>query len=285
VILLDEPGLSLHASAQADLLQFIEDRLAPDHQVIYTTHSPFMLDSTKLLRVRTVEDTVDKGAIVRADCFGADAVTVFPLQAALSYSLAQTLFLGPDCLLVEGPSDLVYLQVFSELLASKGRTQLDPRWVVTPVGGAGKLSTFASLIGANQLNVAVLMDFSKRDQQLLDNLQKEGFLEQKKVVLYKTFTGGKEADVEDLFTDKTYLQMVKLAYPKLASKLTLKKLGKHPRMVERVSKAFEAEGQTGFSHFAVSKAAATALGEDVSVEEETLGRFEELFIHLNGLLS
>jgi predicted ATPase len=40
--LLDEPGLTLHGKAQADLLRYIEQRLLPDHQVIYSTHSPFM---------------------------------------------------------------------------------------------------------------------------------------------------------------------------------------------------------------------------------------------------
>ena len=42
-ILLDEPGLSLHGCAQADLLRYIEEKLKPDHQVIFTTHSPFMV--------------------------------------------------------------------------------------------------------------------------------------------------------------------------------------------------------------------------------------------------
>ncbi len=43
ILLLDEPGLSLHARAQEDLLRLIDERLAPKHQVIYTTHSPFMV--------------------------------------------------------------------------------------------------------------------------------------------------------------------------------------------------------------------------------------------------
>src|SRR6266581_7630455 len=43
LILLDEPGLNLHGRAQADLLRYIEEKLKPDHQVIFTTHSPFMV--------------------------------------------------------------------------------------------------------------------------------------------------------------------------------------------------------------------------------------------------
>ena len=60
VILLDEPGLTLHARAQADLLRYINEQLRPHYQVIYTTHSPFMIDADNLLSARTVEDVVKK---------------------------------------------------------------------------------------------------------------------------------------------------------------------------------------------------------------------------------
>ncbi|MDD3150932.1 MAG: AAA family ATPase, partial [Candidatus Gastranaerophilales bacterium] len=47
ILLLDEPGLALHALAQADFMQYI-DKLAKKHQVLYTTHSPFMVHSDRL---------------------------------------------------------------------------------------------------------------------------------------------------------------------------------------------------------------------------------------------
>ncbi len=72
ILLLDEPGLSLHATAQGDFLRFIADRLAPDHQVIYTTHSPFMIDARKLDQVRTVVDRDDVGTVISEDVFRAD---------------------------------------------------------------------------------------------------------------------------------------------------------------------------------------------------------------------
>lgn len=61
VILLDEPGLNLHAKAQGDLLRYIDERLATDHQVIYSTHSLFMIQPRHLQRCRTVEDLFDQG--------------------------------------------------------------------------------------------------------------------------------------------------------------------------------------------------------------------------------
>src|SRR5690606_36906837 len=58
IVLLDEPGLTLHGKAQKDLLRYIREKLQPEYQVIYTTHSPFMLDIENIFSLRTVEDVV-----------------------------------------------------------------------------------------------------------------------------------------------------------------------------------------------------------------------------------
>lgn len=46
ILLLDEPGMHLHATAQRDLVEFLED-LSEKYQIIYTTHSPYMLERLK----------------------------------------------------------------------------------------------------------------------------------------------------------------------------------------------------------------------------------------------
>ena len=58
ILLLDEPGLTLHGKAQADLLRYFDDKLAPKHQVVFTTHSPFMVPVDNLPSVRIVEDKI-----------------------------------------------------------------------------------------------------------------------------------------------------------------------------------------------------------------------------------
>jgi predicted ATPase len=126
ILLLDEPGLVLHGTAQADLLRYIEHELKPHHQVIYTTHSPFMVDAGRFDRVRIVEDKSmdaddvlplqEQGTKVYSDVLSVDEGSLFPLQGALGYELAQALFIGPNSLIVEGPSDLLYLQVVNSAL-------------------------------------------------------------------------------------------------------------------------------------------------------------------------
>ena len=165
ILLLDEPGLNLHATAQADLLRFIDERLAPQHQVLFSTHSPFMIDAHRLNRVRTVVDDLSAGTVISADVLHTDAETAFPLHAAIGLELGQSLFVGANNLVVEGASDLLYLEVLSDALRAQGRECLDERWVITPAGGIGKLPAYVTLLGANKLNTVVLADSSLQGQR------------------------------------------------------------------------------------------------------------------------
>ncbi len=104
IILLDEPGLGLHARAQHDFLRFIEQRLAKKCQVLYTTHSPFLVQPAHLERARLVQDEGrKKGSRVSSDILSIDKDTLFPLQGALGYDLAQHLFVAPHTLLSREP--------------------------------------------------------------------------------------------------------------------------------------------------------------------------------------
>lgn len=184
VVLLDEPGLSLHAKAQADLLRYMEEKLAPNYQVIYSTHSPFLIDGSHLLRARTVEDVLiepkegeapvpedQQGTKVGTAVLSTDRDTVFPLQAALGYEITQTLFVGKHTVLVEGPSEILYLTWFSRKLAAANRVGLDPRWVLSPCGGVDKVPAFMSLFGGNKLDIAVLTDLASGQKKKVRDLR------------------------------------------------------------------------------------------------------------------
>jgi hypothetical protein len=183
VILLDEPGLSLHGCAQADLLRYIEEKLKPDHQVIFTTHSPFMVPPDRLDWVRTVEDVVVQkgqkfvslGTKVGGDVLSTDRDTLFPLQAALGYEITQSLFVGEHTLLVEGPSDILYLKAASNELSARGRSSLDKRWIVCSSNGIDKVAAFLSLFGGNKLHVAVLLDYAKGKRRRRTSLSRANY--------------------------------------------------------------------------------------------------------------
>ena len=301
ILLLDEPGLFLHASAQADLLRYIEEELNPYHQVIYTTHSPFLVDAQHFDRVRIVEDRSmmaeeelpldQQGTKVLAEVLEAGEGSLFPLQGALGYDLAQTLFVGPNNLIVEGVSDLLYLQTVSAILEEDGREGLDSRWVITPVGGSEKVPTFASLIGSqSRMNVATLIDIQHSDRQKIENLYKKKLLKKKHVLTFADFTGLDEADIEDMFDLGFYLRLVNEEYatalPKKITKTSLKSKAK--RIVVRIEQFVKdnpLKGGVSFNHYRPARYFASNIKDlRSSIPDATLERFEQAFAAVNSLL-
>ena len=214
IILLDEPGLGLHGRAQADFLLFIEERLADSRQVLYSTHSPFLVQPAKLERARIVEEKDrNVGTKITEDVFTSDPDTLFPLQGALGYDLVQNLFVSKNNLILEGTSDFVYLTVMSDFLAESNRECLNEKWSLVPVGGADLIPTFVALLG-NHLDVTVLLDARKEGNQKLSNLASKGYLEGKRIITIGEIVGAKLADIEDLFEVNDYLNIYNKAFKK-----------------------------------------------------------------------
>ena len=287
VILLDEPALGLHAKAQADFLRYIEERLAPRCQVIYTTHSPFMVQPGKLERVRLVEDKTSrddaelKGATVSSDVTSTDADTLFPLQGALGYDLVQHLFIGPNNLVVEGTSDYTYLRVLSDHLARLGdnRTALDERWSIIPVGGADLVPTFVALLG-NHLDVTVLVDAQKKGHQKLSHLAGAGILQKKRILTVGGVLEREEADIEDLFTEEDYVKLYNRTFGKSLSPDDLN--GEDP-IARRLARR---EGKKRFDHGRPADELLRHRDEILpELSEETLQQFEALFATVNATMA
>lgn len=279
VILLDEPAVGLHARAQADFLRFIEERLTKRSQVIYTTHSPFMVQPGNLERVRLVEDRgKETGAVVTSDVLTHDHDTLFPLQGALGYDLVQHLFVAENNVVVEGTSDYAYLKLVSDFLASNGRNSLDSKWSIVPVGGADLIPTFVALLG-NHLKVTVLVDSRKEGHQKLERMAKDGYLKKQRIILVGEILGRKTGDIEDLFQEDEYVGLYNKAFGKSLKTKDLK--GDDP-IVARIARH---EGVERFDH---GRPADVLLREREAVlsklSEETLKRFEDLFGRINATL-
>ena len=290
ILLLDEPGLSLHATAQGDVLAFIEHKLAPKHQVIYTTHSPFLIDPRRIDRVRTVSDSEDRGTIITADGYKTDIETMFPLQAAISYELARAFVTGPHCLLVGWPSDLVYLQLLNQACEDAGLTTLDPRWIITPVGGADKVSAFGSLAGSAKLNVAVLIDGNPRDQQRIKSLPDNGYFLPKSLIQLSDFAPGKEADIEDLLDPATYCAILSGAYAAVLPRGDVKPADLKARLPRITAKAevFFRDNDIAGGTFDRYRIAAYFLREQAELlpklSASTLDRAAKMFERVNSCL-
>jgi ABC-type transport system involved in cytochrome c biogenesis ATPase subunit len=280
IILLDEPALGLHAKAQKDFLRFIEERLAKRCQVIYTTHSPFMIQPDHLERARLVEDKGrDAGSVTTSDVLTTDRDTLFPLQAALGYDIAQHLFIAKDNLVVEGPSDFLFMQTISARLVEDGRQGLDPRWSILPLGGADVIPAFVALLG-NHLDVTVVVDSRKEGHQKLTGLAKAGFLAEKRIITIGEIANRKMADIEDLFATDDYVKLYNAAFGKnvIAADLT----GTDP-IVQRIART---EGGRRFDHNAPAEVLLRERAQRVAaLSSGTLDAFEALFKRINETLA
>lgn len=294
ILLLDEPGLFLHGRAQEDLLQYFDAELQGKHQVLYTTHSPFMVDVANFQRIRIVQDKgIDSDEILNRDQDGTKVTTdvleasddsLFPLQGALGYEIHQTLFVGKNCLIVEGVSDLIYLQTISGVLNRAGREGLSDKWVITPVGGIDKVPTFVALLGSQKkLNIATLIDYQNKDKQTVENLYKKRILSKKNVHTYADFSGGKEADAEDMFGLDFYLKLVNGEFGKEVNAPIKSNdiKGKHPRVIVRLEKHLK----KSLNHFRPARYLAENISSlEPQIPDDSLNRFERAFQDLNALL-
>jgi len=286
ILLLDEPGLYLHASSQGDLLK----HLATDfkNQVVYTTHSPFMVPTEALDSVRTVNIGQDEGTTATNDPRG-DPRTLFPIQAALGYSLAQSLFVGPSNLVVEGVTDYWILSSVSAHMRGIGRTALPHNLTVTPAGGAQKVSYMVALLTSERLNVLVLLDDEGRARIAKSDLVRNKLIRDENVIFvteafHQTKPG--EADVEDLLDAAAYDSLVTDSY---ATELKGKSLTLNtniPRIAKRYEDAFERAGL----EFNKARPARLLLDRIASsptsiLTASTLDRFEQLFIRISAQLS
>lgn len=158
ILLLDEPGLSLHGLKQREF-QATLSRLSDGNQTIFTTHSPFLVGSGELDLVRVV-DMLDRkvGTKVHTTVSSGDPAALLPLQEALGYDLAHSLFTQERNLVLEGLTDYWYIEATAAMLRNDGVVNLNEKIALVPAGSASKVVYFATILHAQNFKVAALLD-------------------------------------------------------------------------------------------------------------------------------
>lgn len=285
ILLLDEPGLYLHAKSQSDLLRHFEEDFT--NQILYSTHSPFMVPTHDLDSIRTVNIAEDTGTTVTNDPTG-DARTLFPLQAALGYDLAQSLFVGPNNLVVEGVTDFWILSAVNAYLSDMGKVALNPELTMTPAGGAQKVSYMVALLTSESLNVVVLLDSERDSKVTKDNLLHAKLISDQNVVFVsEAFSSApNEADIEDLLDASVYESLVKESYAVELKGKTLKLNANIPRVAKRTELGLNELGisfhKTRPTRLFLKKMASEP---DKMLSETSAKQFETLFALINKRLA
>lgn len=222
ILLLDEPGVTLHPLAQKDLFLFFEN-LAQNNQMLYTTHSPFMVDSNHLERVRAVYIDTDGKTVVSPDLRAAERAkgknqpqSIYPAHAALGLSVSDTLLVNCSPVLVEGESDQVYLSALKNLLISRGKIAPLKDLVFIPTGGVkGIKATSAILSGASEIKPPVLLDGDKPGLKMATELKSDFYAAApEKVISVSGFTTLPNGEIEDLFPKEKLAKIVARFLPR-----------------------------------------------------------------------
>lgn len=202
ILLLDEPGMSLHALKQREFRETIT-KLAAKNQTVYTTHSPFLVGPDELDYVRVVElNDRTVGTKVHTTITSSDPAALLPLQEALGYDLAQSLFAQQRNLVLEGLTDEWYLQGVAALLAEGGQAKLNEKIALVTADSAGKVVYFATILHAHNLKVAALLDSDNAGDAAARQDTLVHKLGQKSILRTRDYAPAvAKAEIEDLLRD------------------------------------------------------------------------------------
>ena len=199
ILLIDEPGLYLHASAQEDILKFFEIKL--NNSIIYTTHSPYLIDTDNMLRIKLVTNDREKGigtCIENKYYNCADLDTITPLITAIGYNMTKSPleFGGGLNIITEGVSDRYYILAFLKMCDINEKVNL------IPSQGARLVHLLVSIAIGWNLKYIVFLD---NDQGELDAKEKLLSLyideEEYSAHIFK-ISNEKNNCIEDVFSDE-----------------------------------------------------------------------------------
>ncbi|ARO86761.1 OLD family endonuclease [Nitrosospira lacus] len=214
VLLLDEPGLSLHGLKQRDFRKTLS-RLAEKNQTLYSTHSPFLVGPDELDFVRVVEmPDRTAGTKIHSEVTSDDPAALLPLQESLGYDLAQSLFTQQRNLILEGLTDYWYLDAVSQLLREANDGGLNDKIALVPAQSAGKVVYFATILHAHKLKVAALLDSDSAGDQAAQQQILVHRLGNKAILRTKDVYVGSVAkpEIEELLRDTLVMVAKELAW-------------------------------------------------------------------------
>jgi hypothetical protein len=202
ILLLDEPGISLHPVAQMDLIAFFNS-LANENQLIYTTHSPFLVSTNNLSGVHAMYIGDNGESVVSSDLRANKKISeksIYPIHAAIGITVSDTLLIGCQPVLVEGVSDQIYLQQIKKYVLAEGKYKNDKEVVFIPTGGVKGMSPVVKILLGREDNLPyVIMDSDKPGKDKIKQLHNGLYAEEKeKVIPVSEFIGEGEFEIEDL---------------------------------------------------------------------------------------
>ena len=181
IFLLDEPGVYLHVNAQRELLRLFYDLCKNDNQVVYSTHSPYMIDSNNIINIRAIEKDERGHTNIYNTAYDnkfnsvSKRETLSPLIQAIGADLRFNI--GPQAeklnIVTEGITDYMY---YTAMLYYFNIPEEKMPYII-PAVGAGNVNVIVSVVIGWGCDFKVILDYDKAGfvecEKLVDNLNLE----------------------------------------------------------------------------------------------------------------
>lgn len=285
ILLLDEPALFLHALGQEDFLTKVLPKLSEKNQIVYTTHSPFLLDLTRPYSIHTVtldKESENRKTHISKTHWATDRDALFPLQSAVGYHLAQSMFIGKNNMIVEGLTDFWILKGASDLFNAMDKSGFNNNFVFSPAGGATKIIILAKTYVSQELNVGVILDSDEEGIAAKEKLITDQLLQNNKILLLDKIIKNSDVEmsIEDIFPEEYYLKFVKSSYGDVLQGKDIVLESKKSMIVKRIQAYFI---KNGLGNFDKTKPALEIVKEFGKIELSDLP--DELVINLKKIFS
>jgi predicted ATP-dependent endonuclease of OLD family len=221
VLLLDDPAVYLHPEGKRDWLESVNE-IGKQDQVVFSSHSPYLIDKRYPSRIRAVEDTPRRGTKIREDIFESDSRTLEPLRNALGVNLGSSPFISGRQLLVEGPTEYYVVAAVANYFTQELDRDLFG-WQdvsVMPVRGASNVVGQASWLESEDIDFAIMLDSDEPGHKALERIRDHNpDITTDRVVLLQNSLKSDEVVTEDLFDPELYVSEFNDEYEEYTSEL------------------------------------------------------------------
>ena len=216
VYIMDEPGIKLHVNAQKELISFYKELIKNENQIIYTSHSPYMIDQNNLNTIRLIsKDEIGFTHIYnkfnsfpKSDKSKMDTMT--PVYDAMGFDYKYNF--GPSNnklnIIVEGPSDYNYIHAY---MLQKNISKKSKPYII-PSMGVNNINRIVSILIGWGCDYAIILDNDEQGRNEYKKLTKKLGVEKEKIV----FTDGTNEindivshTIENIFDKNDYDKHIK----------------------------------------------------------------------------
>jgi len=214
ILLLDEPARNLHPTQQRGISDLLKN-LAGTNQVLYATHSPFMIFDYTPGNLLVVElERKNHLSKIYYEYWKADDATLIPILYGLSRGLVESTVdreIGSNSrpiIIVETMSDTMYLNAFDKFLQDPN-ISMNPLNVI-PAYNKNSVLPLAIFYRDHGYNTFILLDNDNESKQIAEQLKNNKFSEIQTIFFERE--GKLLQSIEDYMVTEDYLYAVNQTY-------------------------------------------------------------------------